>query len=204
MIKFGRLSAIRELERREYPTRVCRQFLWKCACGKSIIAPLQNVRSGNTRSCGCLRREIVGELNRTHGKSKGSLSYYAWKRMRRRCLNPSKKDAPIYRDRGISICQRWNRFEEFFTDMGEPKLGMSLDRINNDIGYSKTNCRWADARTQAGNQRRNKMVVCMGKRMCFSHALQLLNVERSSVGYRIKIKKESHQSVIDSIVNARS
>jgi hypothetical protein len=90
--------------------------------------------------------------------------YYVWKSMRDRCRNPKNRQWNYYGGRGISICERWDHFPTFVADMGERPPGHSLDRIDNDLGYSPENCRWADRKTQQRNQRRAVYVEIEGAR----------------------------------------
>jgi len=195
--KFGRLTPICELEPRKYPSRSVRMFRWSCDCGNEVDAPLQAVKSGNTLSCGCIRKEVAGRLNKTHGMSGKSAAYKTWKRMRRRCNNPSKKDTHIYS--GVKICKEWDEFTIFLQDMGEQPAGISIDRIDNNKGYSKENCRWATPAMQAGNQRRCIIVNIDGQEMCFSHACKRLGVTRGKA--RSLAKKIGYQEAIDELKN---
>lgn len=82
-----------------------------------------------------------------------------WKTMRQRCANPNRKGYENYGGRGIAVCPEWDSFEQFKSDMGYRPAGKTLDRIDNDKGYSKENCRWADWETQAANRRKPVLVV---------------------------------------------
>ena len=92
----------------------------------------------------------------------------AWRGMRLRCENPKNPKWPIYGGRGITVCDRWKAFANFFEDMGFPPDGYSLDRIDNSRGYSKGNCRWASPLTQTQNRRCTKMVNLGGEVMTVS------------------------------------
>lgn len=92
-------------------------------------------------------------MKRTHGRS-NTPEYHAWHDMIRHCYNPKNSGYKDYGGRGITVCERWRHsFENFFTDMGSRPVGMSIDRENNDLGYSPDNCRWATAKQQMRNQR---------------------------------------------------
>lgn len=88
----------------------------------------------------------------THGKSK-TPEYHAWVNMKDRCLNPKHKQYKDYGGRGIQICERWLKLENFFKDMGERPSGLTLDRINNDGNYEPSNCKWATWKEQQNNRR---------------------------------------------------
>lgn len=94
----------------------------------------------------------------------GTKTYYAWRNMCSRCTNPRNASFAHYGERGIEVCAAWvDDYDQFVSDMGEAPTGMTLDRINNDLGYSKSNCRWATLTEQLNNQRRNVRVTAFGK-----------------------------------------
>ena len=158
---FGRLTV---LSCKEKP----RVWVCLCSCGVTTEVITSRLNSGNTKSCGCLKRTILGDLRRTHGMANSRVKGYAikaygvWQAMRDRCSNPNRADFHRYGGRGISVCQRWEKFENFYADMGEPPTGTSLDRIDNDKGYSKKNCRWATRKEQVYNSTCIKYVVIKG------------------------------------------
>lgn len=132
-------------------------WLCRCDCGGETIASTAHLRSGHTQSCGCLKREITGNLRRTHGRHKEPI-YGVWAQMRQRCSSPTSKDYKYYGARGISVCPEWDSFEAFFEyvsklpHFGEP--GRSLDRTENNGNYEPGNVRWATMYEQAQNRRR--------------------------------------------------
>jgi hypothetical protein len=111
---------------------------------------------GRTKSCGCWNLEAIAlrntKIHRTHGLSR-TRAYQCWTNMLYRC-RPDHDQRKYYYDRGICVCERWLLFLNFLEDMGEPPAGMTLDRIDNDKGYEKSNCRWATQLQQRHNQRR--------------------------------------------------
>ena len=106
---------------------------------------------------------MSGEHSKQHGMSK-SREYRIWTCMKQRCLNPNNKKFHRYGGRGIRICSRWMLFENFLLDMGKSPSGMSIDRIDNNKGYSKENCRWANNKEQSNNKGNNVFLTFEGKR----------------------------------------
>lgn len=106
--------------------------------------------------------------------------------MRARCLNPNNADYPDYGGRGVKVCERWNDFAAFVSDMGRRPDGFSIDRMDVNGDYEPSNCRWADAVTQASNKRNSKIVEWNGERKTLSAWCRDLGVDRTKVRYRIK------------------
>jgi hypothetical protein len=100
----------------------------------------------------------------SHGAT-GTPMYNAWKTMRARCRNPNNKKYPRYGGRGITICERWDSFENFRDDMGERPEGATLDRIDNDGNYEPENCRWTCQKKQQRNRGNNHLLTIYGKTM---------------------------------------
>lgn len=132
-----------------------RNALWKCQCECGLIKITSGrlLRNGDSKSCGCLRLDSCIKTHTIHGMSK-SPEFAIWAAMIQRCQNPKNIGYKDYGGRGITICERWlNSFENFFIDMGPKPEKHSIDRINNDRGYSPENCRWATCHEQRMNQR---------------------------------------------------
>lgn len=127
---------------------------WKsiCQCGNEAISKTQNLTSGKTRSCGCLSREIAANLKRTHG-AYDTRAHNSWSGMIQRCTNPNTKQFSDYGGRGITVCERWMTFANFLADMGQPPKGNTIERRNNDLGYTPENCEWATRKKQQRNRR---------------------------------------------------
>ena len=156
-MKFGRLTVVR-IESEHIPV----SWLCKCECGKEKIVRSGNLTSGNTRSCGCLRNELVAKASKAitkHGMAKDDLRLYRiWQNMRQRCNNPKHKDYRNWGSRGIRICAEWDDFKAFYDWAMSNGYAdnLTLDRINNDGNYEPSNCRWATMKEQQNNRRNNK------------------------------------------------
>jgi len=120
-------------------------------CGTPFQTYIYSFLWGDTASCGCIRTRGI----KTHGHSKPrSREYRSWEGMLRRCNRPSSSDYKYYGGRGIKVCTRWEKFENFLTDMKMRPESMSLDRIDSDGDYTPRNCRWATAKQQINNRRK--------------------------------------------------
>lgn len=164
VIKFGRLTVLREAEPKVYGRKKHRQVYARCDCDSVIIVSINQLRKNgarSTKSCGCLRVDQAknGDLKITHGHARAgapSPEYRTWQSMKTRCGNPKHPKYANYGGRGITVCQEWaGSFEQFLADMGKkPHPRMSIDRIDNEQGYKPGNCRWATYKEQSANQRR--------------------------------------------------
>lgn len=133
-------------------------LLCKCSCGNEKIIVEYHLKAGRIKSCGCERIKNNQTLRLVHGEAKHSKEWVAWYNMKRRCGDLNRSDYKDYGGRGISICREWlHSFGTFLSDMGRaPSSKHSLDRIDNNGNYEKSNCRWATAIEQANNKRNNK------------------------------------------------
>lgn len=166
---------------------------WECICdcGKSSLVATYRLRGGKTKSCGCYNIECVVKRSTIHGFARRGLlapGYETWQNMKQRCLNPAHPYYSDYGGRGITVYPKWvDSFEEFLQDMGPPPPEKpSLDRIDNNKGYYPGNCRWADAKTQTNNTRRNLMVDTAQGKMTLALACELYKISYGKVYQRIR------------------
>lgn len=168
-MRFGKLSVIERAEDYVSP-RGYRGVAWKCRCdcGKDVVIRGCNLRNGKSLSCGCNRIEHPNRL--THGQ-KGTRLYAIWKSMKGRCYNKNNNSYRDYGGRGITVCDEWRENFENFRDWaithGYAET-LSIDRIDNNCGYSPRNCRWVDWYTQANNTRHNHLVSHNGQTLTLS------------------------------------
>ena len=150
--RFGRLTALKPVGIKHH------RALWlcHCDCGRNCITRSSSLISGNTQSCGCLKSTLASSIHFRHGRCH-SPEYNSWYGMLQRCENPNHSSYDHYGGRGIKVCTRWHKFENFYADMGrKPGPGYSIDRIDNDGDYEPDNCRWATVKEQNMNQRSRK------------------------------------------------
>lgn len=162
--RFGRLTVISDVIRVAHTTVARRYRNCKCDCGNEKLVQETYLRNGSIQSCRCLQREATSKACIRHGHSrvnKKSETYAIWEGIRKRCRD---KSHPRYGQRGIALCERWLVFENFLADMGErPSAEHSIERIDNDGGYSPDNCKWATAKDQANNRHTNRVLEWNGE-----------------------------------------
>lgn len=159
--KFGKLTVV-EYAGADKNGRAT--WLCKCVCGKEKIAKNKNLAKGSTKSCGCLKK---GRPT-THGCSEARI-YKIWTCMIQRCTNSNAPTYYRYGGRGITVCKRWHKFNNFLKDMKKPPTSKyQIDRVDNDKGYFKTNCRWATRQQQQRNRRSNRLITFQKRTQCLA------------------------------------
>ncbi|GIO26378.1 hypothetical protein [Ornithinibacillus bavariensis] len=161
--KYGRLTLIKEVEPYIPPSRSykARRYLCKCDCGNEIEAVLNAIRSGNTRSCGCVSREKTIKRNKEsskYGEYKNHSHFSRWRGMIERCYYPNHRDYHRYGGRGIEVCSEWRNHPRKFINWIETESNwkdgenLTLDRIDYYGNYEPSNCIFSDYSKQSLNR----------------------------------------------------
>lgn len=156
---------------------------WRCLCdcGCERAVSTTNLNNGHVKSCGCFK----SDFHSTHRMSQ-SRAYKAWINMKTRCGNANTHYYKDYGERGIRVCDRWQSFEAFHEDMGDPPSRThSIDRIENDGNYEPGNCRWATPTQQVRNRRNNIVVEYRGESKCLSEWAHLTGIPQNTLRYRL-------------------
>lgn len=180
---FGRLTVVEKLGL--IPSSLNDRFTCICTCGAKKDFRGASLAYGYTRSCGCLRREISRQRATKDGRCSNPALfplYRAWQGMVKRCNNPNDTGYKNYGGRGIRVCDRWMKFENFYADMGDRPSGKSLDRYpNNNGNYEPGNCRWATSLEQMNNIRDNIFMVINGESKSIAEWSRELGVNRQTL-----------------------
>lgn len=184
--RFGRLVAQHRVGNETDGSR----WLFLCDCGDTKVIRSKDVRRGATSSCGCISSENTTARNTKHGHARRgqcSPELITWVGMISRCEHRNNTAYANYGGRGIAVCDRWREsFANFLEDMGKRPAGMSIDRIDNDAGYSPENCRWATATEQARNKRTTLMLEHNGQTLPLATW-----AERSGINYGVLARRIS-------------
>lgn len=178
--RFGKLTAICEASERSK----CRNVRWicKCDCGNIVTLSTGDLRSGHTKSCGCIRMPVKQEWHRLYRIHKG---------MRDRCYLKTHEAYASYGGRGITVCDEWlgkggfYRFKDWALAHGYDD-SLTLDRIDANAGYNPDNCRFATYKEQANNKRNNVYLTIDGVTKTFAQWCELYNIAYSTARYRMK------------------
>ena len=188
--RFGRLTVIKRVKSKNKNT----MWLCKCQCGNEIIIPSRRLLNGETKSCGCLKKERIKEKNTIHSKSDSRL-YRIWNGIKNRCYN---KNFPAYKDygeRGIFIYNKWkNNFQNFYDwamangyNPNADRYECTIDRIDVNKGYFPSNCRWVDMKTQANNTRRNHYLTYNGETKTITQWAETTGLKGITIYQRLKV-----------------
>lgn len=171
----GRLVVLHQYDVKKFKSR----WMCLCDCGKKVVINGSSLECSRTMSCGCIRIR--------HGMT-GTPTHKAWTHMKERCLNKKLKVYQHYGSRGIKVCDRWLKFDNFLKDMGEKPPNLSIDRINNDGDYCKENCRWATKFQQSNNTRSVNRITHNGMTKTISEWALYYQISRRSLRRRFDLK----------------
>ena len=165
------------------------KWLCKCECGNFVVCLSNNLRKGNTKSCGCLQKEKTIDASTIHGMRKNRI-YNIWSLMKNRC---SDKNVKNYGGRGISVCDEWKNDFIAFCDWAN-KNGyaddLTIDRIDNNGNYEPSNCRWITPQEQSKNRRTNHIVICDGKKYLITEISKIIGCSRHTIARRLERGQE--------------
>ena len=179
--QFGNLTPIRDIT--EYGSGRTR-WICKCTCGNFYEASSQALKNGKANSCGCLTFDKQSIASTSHGMA-GTPEYLTWGGMKQRCLNPKNDRYSSYGGRGITVCDSWLVFDNFYADMGSRPEGKTIDRKDNDKGYSLENCRWATPKEQQNNTRSSINILYKGVTKTLTQWCEELNLSYIMVSTRL-------------------
>lgn len=194
--RFGKLVAVRKCNNKKG-----KRIYWECLCdcGNVIVISSNNLRSGHTKSCGCFALEMKKKNATKHNMCKSRI-YKEWNRMIDRCRNTKSVEAHRYVLRGITVCDEWkNSFETFMLWSLENGYddNLSIDRIDNDKGYSPDNCRWVDRKTQCRNKSNNIVLEYNGEKKTLVEWAELLGIKYGTLHSRIYRDKLSAKEAFE-------
>ena len=161
-------------------------WLCRCGCGQTGVITSSSLRSGNSQSCGCLRKEETIKRLSTHGMSE-TILYNRWRTMINRCENHSHIQYADYGGRGITVCESWHDFSNFFRDMGEPLSFQSIERKDTNGNYEPSNCVWASMEQQQNNRRNNHLVTMNGQTLTLAQWSRKVGLSSALIRHRLKI-----------------
>lgn len=172
-VKIGRWTVISRAPNHIFPSgRSGTMWNCVCECGAKASVNACSLKSGDSKSCGCLQSELAVAQNTTHGhyvNGDGSPTMKSYEAMIQRTTNPNSTAWYKYGARGIKTCARWQAgFTNFLADMGVRPSGLTLERKDNSGDYTPENCRWATVKEQGRNKRNNRMLVIRGETLCVS------------------------------------
>lgn len=181
--RFGRLVAIKSMGKSSVHGSMT--WLCQCDCGGNVVARADQIKSGNTKSCGCLSEESRHKPKK-HGGSSTKL-YKVWTSIKGRCLNKNSQGFRFYGERGISICPEWLSFDVFrdWALSNGYKKGLSIERIDNNKGYFPENCKWIKMTDQRDNQRSTRRVTLNGQTKTLKQWSKATGIKHTTLSTRI-------------------
>ena len=189
---YGRLTVVQ----RDGVRGKAAMWLCRCSCGNSQLKRIAggNLVGGSVQSCGCLTRSNE-HRHKTHGLS-ATRVYRIWKAMKNRCLRSTDPFFHRYGGRGIRVDERWLKFENFYSDMGEPPTDKhSLDRVDGDGHYTLANCRWATPTEQQNNRSTNRLLTVNGETATIAEWSRRTGLAKSTIRERLQRKWSAAEAI---------
>ena len=184
--RFGKLVAEKPLKRLVSGRQ---RIYWRCRCDCGRTHYVESNNLLRTNSCGCSKGASISSKKTRHGHTRRcgprTDTYSIWAQMVQRCTNSNHHRYKDYGGRGITVCRRWLKYDNFLADMGERPTGLTLDRKNNDKGYYKRNCRWATRSVQANNMHANRLLTYKGRTLTMTQWTKKLGFKRSTLPNRL-------------------
>lgn len=195
--RYGRITVIERADDRIQQSGK-RVYMWRCVCdcGKEKIIAGASLRHGNTKSCGCLQRDVVINMSTKHGFAhSGEIErlYRIWLAMKERCYNENNKGYKNYGGRGISVCEEWRNsyasFKKWAIESGydeNAKYGdCTIERIDVNGDYCPENCTWVSKKKQANNTRRNHFLTYNGETHTIAEWAEITGIGYNAIRQRI-------------------
>lgn len=200
--RFGKWTANRRSQTKLYKNHVA--YECRCDCGTERLVSVNLLLKGYTASCGCTNITATKLANTKHGLWKHRL-HGTWRSMKERCYNPNQVNYHRYGGRGITVCERWHKVENFIADNEHLALpGTSLDRIKNDLPYGPDNCKWSTPLEQANNRQDNVTLEFRGRTQTISEWARELGMFEHTLRKRIQDSKWSVEKALTTPVRYRA
>jgi len=195
ILVISRADPVQDKNGRDWPRWLC-----ECDCGKQKIIRQNNLKNGQTTSCGCIVAAIGRKHLSTHGKSR-TPEARTLANLKDRCLNPDAQGYEHYGARGITVCKRWqDSVEAFLEDMGpRPSPKHSIDRENVNGDYEPSNCRWATKEEQARNKTNNRFLEAFGQRKTCAEWCEEYGISKSTLSNRLRRGWEAERAISEPV-----
>jgi hypothetical protein len=156
---------------------------FQCICGNKINVVINSVVTGNTKSCGCMQKELRNQRKYVNHGMCNTPTYKSWMSMKARCRDKNKIH---HHGKGITFCDRWLKFENFLADMGERPEGMTIDRINNQGNYEPSNCKWSSPIEQAQNRSSSVVIHYKGEKIPLKKLAESVGMKWPTLARRLR------------------
>lgn len=195
-MKYGRLTVIETFTKRQSNGKMATYAKCLCDCGNTKTLKMNDLKTGNTKSCGCLAHDLLVKRNTKHGLRRHP-AYNTYISMMNRCYNPKKKSYKHYGVRGITVCKEWHDIHTFcqWCDQNGFKPELQLDRIDNSKGYSPENCRFVTPKSNLRNTRHNVIIGGKVLREYLDELGEKYNIGFPTLRYRYYVLKHEGKEI---------